>query len=79
MIDQDSERSGAAEIPEEVELLSQRRGRLLFDGRWLAPSEVPAHHRRLKWRSFSVVLETLGVVVVLLLLAYLFYLLAAVL
>ena len=79
MIDQDSERSGAAEIPEDVEFLSRRRGRLLFDGRWLEPSEVPAHHRRLKWRSFSVVLETLGVVVLMLLMAYLFYLLAALL
>lgn len=79
MIPSDSELAEGAETTEEIALLSRRTGRLLFDGRWWVPSEVPSHHRRLKWRSFSVVLETLGAVALLLFLAYFLYILARVL
>lgn len=58
----------------EMETLSQRRDRLLFDGQWLAPSEIRSHHRRLKWRSFWVVVETVAVVALLLAAAYSLYL-----
>ena len=46
--------------------LGSRSDRLLFDGRWLTSDEVASHHRRLKWRSLWVVLETLAVTLLLL-------------
>ena len=56
---------GSLSLPT-FEDLASRRDRLLFDGRWLTSDEVTSHHRRLKWRSFWVILETLAVMLLLL-------------
>ena len=56
---------GSSSLPN-FEDLTSRGDRLLFDGRWLTPDEVASHHRRLKWRSLWVILETLAVTLLLL-------------
>lgn len=53
----------------ELESLSRRRGRSLFDGLWLTSEEIARHHRRLKRRSALVLLETAGVLLLLVALA----------
>lgn len=56
---------GTPNLPD-FEDLTSRRDRLLFDRLWLTPDEVASHHRRLKWGSLCVVLETLVVTLLLL-------------
>ena len=62
---EDVDYRGSSSLPT-FEDLARRRDRLLFDGRWLTSDEVATHHRRLKWRSLWVVLETLAVTLLLL-------------
>jgi hypothetical protein len=39
----------------QLEELSRRHGKLLFDGEWLTPEQVRRHHWRLRWRSLRVI------------------------
>lgn len=70
----DSQTGSRSHLLQELEQLSRQRGRLLFDGQWLEPSAVRSHHRRLRWRSFWVVVETFAVIAALLYVAYILYL-----
>lgn len=58
--------SGHEAVFAEFEKYSQQHGQVLFQGRWMTPGQVKRHYRWLRLRSWWMLLEVMGLLVVLL-------------
>lgn len=54
----------------ELQELAASRGKVLYDGQWVTQDEAKACHRRLQWRHWRMLLESLALLGLLVVLSY---------